>query len=240
MPDGSVVLVTAVGLVRADRLGCVHVIADVGVGANGAAVTAAGDFVVAHNGGVGRPDQKPGRILRVSSDGTVSTLVDDLATPNDITVAPDGSIIFTDPRENWFGEARLPGRVYRLSAGGALETLMTGLAYPNGVGLHSDGSVVVAESRTGWLWKAGLGRPLKRWARVGSGAPDGFAAHPDGRLFVCVFDECRIDVLDSSGRLTKSWATGSDTWPTNCCVSIDERHLYWTDSLGGRLLRVDL
>ena len=84
-------------------------IADTGGGANGAAPCADGGFLVTQNGGldfaaIGLFDDppvctpaRPG-LQRVAPDSRVEHLTPDpLQAPNDLVVAPDGTVFFTDP-----------------------------------------------------------------------------------------------------------------------------------------------
>ena len=87
-----------------------EVIADTGGGANGAALAADGGLLVTQNGGIDfsifemfadlpAPNYVQSGLQRVAPDGTVGYLTPDtLQMPNDLCVAPDGTVYFTDPR----------------------------------------------------------------------------------------------------------------------------------------------
>jgi gluconolactonase len=68
-----------------------------------------------------------------------------LNSPNDIAVAPDGAIWFTDPPYGLEGIDKSPlkeqsaDRVYRLAPDGTLTAEVSELAYPNGIAFSPDG-----------------------------------------------------------------------------------------------------
>ena len=100
-------------------------------------------------------------VVRERPDGTRETLAThwgdkELNSPNDVIVASDGSIIFTDPtygRMPGFGlereqELDFQG-VYRLPAGGGdLELLVDDFAQPNGLCFSSDESLLYINDTT--------------------------------------------------------------------------------------------
>lgn len=76
-----------------------------------------------------------GRVLSYKS-GEVNVMVDDLDEPDQVEIAPDGSL--------WITEDTRDGRLLRLKDG-ALETVLSGLRSPQGMAFGSDGSVWLAE-----------------------------------------------------------------------------------------------
>jgi len=76
-----------------------------------------------------------GRVLSYRS-GEVNVVVDDLDEPDQVEIAPDGSL--------WITEDTRAGRLLRLKDG-ALETVLSGLRSPQGMAFGSDGSVWLAE-----------------------------------------------------------------------------------------------
>ena len=76
-----------------------------------------------------------GRVLSYKS-GEVNVVVDDLDEPDQVEIAPDGSL--------WITEDTRDGRLLRLKDG-ALETVLSGLRSPQGMAFGSDGSVWLAE-----------------------------------------------------------------------------------------------
>lgn len=108
--------------------------------ANGLAVDSSGALLIA---------QHDGQVARRTQDGSVTSLASSyggkrLNSPNDLTVASDGTIYFTDPpygvdEEN--RELSFSG-VYRLSAGGDLTLLTKRFSRPNGICLSPDESTL--------------------------------------------------------------------------------------------------
>jgi len=76
-----------------------------------------------------------GRVLSFKG-GEVNVVVDDLDEPDQVEIAPDGSL--------WITEDTRDGRLLRLKDG-ALDTVLSGLRSPQGMAFGSDGSVWLAE-----------------------------------------------------------------------------------------------
>jgi gluconolactonase len=106
-------------------------------------------------------------VIRLEKDGSRTTLADRfegkrLNSPNDLIVARDGTVYFTDPSFGLEGTDNSPLReltfngVYRLRRNGQLDLLTRELERPNGLVLSPDESILyVANSGgdavTGWL-----------------------------------------------------------------------------------------
>lgn len=121
------------------------------------------------------------RVTRTEHDGSITVLIDrfdgkPLNAPNDVVVASDGAVWFTDPGygidgnyEGHRASAELPRRVYRLDPGSGRASVATeGLDRPNGLAFSPD------ETR---LYVAETGDPSQpdpvRHIRVFDVAPDG-------------------------------------------------------------------
>lgn len=76
-----------------------------------------------------------GRVLSFRN-GEVNVVVDDLDEPDQVEIAPDGSLWITEDVED--------GRLLRLN-NGALETVLSGLRSPQGMAFGADGSIWLAE-----------------------------------------------------------------------------------------------
>lgn len=106
--------------------------------ANGLAADSAGRLLLA---------QHDGKVGRLTEAGGVEPLVEEyegkrLNSPNDLTVAADGSIYFTDPPygvDKAERELDISG-VYRLAPDGTLTLLIDDLDYPNGLAFSPDES----------------------------------------------------------------------------------------------------
>lgn len=151
------------------------------------------------------------RVTRTEWDGTVTVLADGyrgkrLNSPNDVVVARDGSIWFTDPHygivtdyEGFRAEAELPCSVYRIDPGGGIEAVVTDMACPNGLAFSPD------ETR---LYVADTGRAFTDDPQhilvfdMASGRPR------EGRLFHKIAPGCADGVrVDSEGNL---WSSAGD------------------------------
>jgi len=161
------------------------------------------------------------RISRTESNGTLVTLVDRyegkrLNSPNDLVVAANGAVYFTDPpyglpRQREGKELDFQG-VYRLDPDGRLVLLVRDMVRPNGIGLSPDGktlyvtdtdrSLVRAFSlrADGSIESSRILATIKPWREGMQGAPDGMTLDVKGRLYIAgpggiwVFD-------DNGGRL---------------------------------------
>ena len=153
-------------------------------------------------------------ISRIEHDGSRTVLAADwrghrLNSPNDVIVARDGTVWFTDPTygidSDYEGE-RAPSEtggshVYRVRPGGPAEAVITDMVKPNGLALSPDER---------WLYVVDTGathvpdgpRHIRRFGVDAGGAVSGgevFAVCPAG-----LFDGIRFD---TAGRL---WASASD------------------------------
>ena len=129
-----------------------------GVGPNGIALDAEGRLLVCVYGSRS--------VIRIERDGTRTTLADRfegkrLNSPNDLVVARDGTVYFTDPSFGLEGTDNSPLReltfngVYRLKPNGQLDVLTREQERPNGLVLSPDERILyVANSGgvvTGWM-----------------------------------------------------------------------------------------
>lgn len=146
------------------------------------------------------------RVTRTERDGTITVLADayegrPLNSPNDVVVASDGSVWFTDPTFGINGEwegARAPAgqpttNVYRLRPDGVLEAAITELVNPNGLAFSPDErTLYVVEwrgtpDRSIWAYDVhrdgGVSRRTKVVDASDGGALDGFRVDADGNLW---------------------------------------------------------
>jgi gluconolactonase len=143
------------------------------------------------------------RVTRTEHDGSVTVLADrfdgrPLNAPNDVVVASDGVVWFSDPGygilsdyEGRQAALELPTAVYRLDpgSGGGPEPVIQDLERPNGlcfapgesrlyvVDSGSAGGIHVYDVAGGWV---GEGRPF---ADMGPGGSDGIRCDADGNLW---------------------------------------------------------
>lgn len=231
---------------------------------NGMCLGPDGSLLVANNGGLAPlsleelwAPEKPitGRIQRVTLDGQVSDVAVDLPgpppwRPNDLVLAPDGRVIFTDPdgweAHDWEAvaseEPPLEGRICAATLDGIVELLAVVPAFPNGLLFAPDGALLVAQTLTHRIlrfpWINGSLGESQIWAELPEHiGPDGLHWHED-RLYVAGSVGDEVLVLGESGKLEKTIQTGKGSDPTNLCVA---HGLLWvTLGLPGQLVTIDL
>jgi gluconolactonase len=99
---------------------------------------------------------EPGHVCRTEADGSLTTLASEyegrqLNAPNDLVVAADGSIYFTDTP--YLPSGRMEGYrgvgcygVYRIAPDGTLSLLIDNLDPPNGLAISNDGSQLFVDA----------------------------------------------------------------------------------------------
>ena len=144
------------------------------------------------------------RITRTEHSGTITVLADSyngkrLNSPNDVIVASNGAIWFTDPPfgiggyyEGEKAEQELPAAVYRLDPSGRLEVVEDAMPGPNGLAFSPDESILYvvasrASPREIWAYDVVDGRRLTNRRTLidagPGGTPDGFRVDVEGNLW---------------------------------------------------------
>ncbi len=221
-------------------------------GANGAALAADGSILVTQNGGMDFTNlpgvqgtlaksvpATPGLQL-ARPDGTVIYLADhDLHGPNDLAIAADGAVYFTDPGHWPPPSDREIGRVMVYERDGAVHPFASGFVYCNGIAFERDGTVVVVE-------RQGLQRVYADGSRewvietLGRGGGDGFCLDEAGRFYVACTIEHGIRVVEPDGSVADFWPIEGKGLCTNCCFGgTDLRTLFVADALPGNLVAFD-
>jgi gluconolactonase len=251
--DGTLVVTSVAGgaLYRVwPQEGRAEICAHTAGGANGAALAADGSILVTQNGGMdfsmlaGIFDAEaatsepttPGLQL-AQPDGTVTYLADDgFNAPNDLAVAENGDVFFTDPGHYPPPENELVGRVMIYERDTTVRTLAGGFYFCNGIAFDVDGHVVVVE-------RQGLQRVFDDGSRewlietLGRGAGDGFCFDAEGRAYVASTIEHGIRVIDRDGTVLDFLEIDGKGLTTNCCFGgADLRTLYATDAIPGRVV----
>jgi gluconolactonase len=251
-PDGTVVVTSVAGgaLYRAwpDELRA-EVCATTLGGANGAALAADGSILVTQNGGIDfshlpgvfgempkSPPTIPGLQL-ARPDGTVTYLADhDLHGPNDVAVAPNGDVYFTDPGHYPPPDVDLVGRVMIYARDGSVRVFADDFFFCNGIAFEPDGDIVVVE-------RQGLQRVhadgSREWVieSLGPGGGDGICVDADGRFYVASTIEHGIRVVEPDGTVADFWPIEGKGLCTNCCFGGPGlRTLFVADAIPGNLV----
>ncbi len=150
-------------------------------------------------------------VTRTEWDGSVTTLASTyqgkrLNSPNDVIVAKDGAIWFTDPHygimtdyEGFKAAEELPCSVYRLDPDGTLQAMITDMACPNGLCFSPDESrLYVADTGRQFtqdpqhimVFDMVQNRPKKGriFHKVNAGWSDGMRMDSDGNLWSSAAD----------------------------------------------------
>lgn len=143
------------------------------------------------------------RVTRTEYDGSRTVLADavdgvPLNAPNDVIVAPDGAVWFSDPGygiltdyEGRRAERQLPPAVYRVDPdSGAIERVLDDLTGPNGLCFSPDGTRLYVVDSSGpprgiQVYDVVEGRPLggRPFVDMRPGSSDGIRCDIDGRLW---------------------------------------------------------
>ena len=195
-------------------------------------------------------------VLRTEHNGSVTTLVSHvgnsrLNSPNDVVVATDGSIWFTDPpygilsnHEGYRADSELDGcYVYRLEPDtGRLDAIVTDMIHPNGLAFSPDESILyVSDTSAAVLGDDGQhhlraydierdGQTLRAvngrvFAEIEPGLPDGFRLDEFGNLYTSSLDAIQVFAPDRTliGRIPVPEKI------SNCCFGgPDRRTLFIT------------
>jgi gluconolactonase len=193
-------------------------------------------------------------VVRTELDGSVTTLVSHyngarLNSPNDLVVAADHSIWFSDPpygilsnNEGYKADSEQPGcYVYRFDpASNEIYPVITDMIYPNGLAFSADESVLyVSDSSEDPLGDAGHhhlraydieqvdGKPTttngRLFTEIRPGIPDGFRVDTHGNLYISSLDAIQVYAPDGTriGRIAVPERIG------NCCFGgVDGRTLF--------------
>ena len=215
---------------------------ETGGGPNGLAEGPGGLIYVAQNGSATIPSRSPRPAsagLQTIDGDAVHDLLAIGHAPNDLVVAPDGRVWFTDPVSGGSGSRIL---VYD-PATGDVTVAVTDAVFPNGLAFGPDpGELYVADSETDEIlrYRIGDGGPPYRkevFACSPGSNPDGIAFDAEGNLYVAAFGTDDVQIFDPSGRLTRRLSTGEGSRPTNLCFAGPELdRLVVTLAKGGRVV----
>ncbi len=171
------------------------------------------------------------RISRLEKDGSLRVLAAEYEDqrfnrPNDVAVAADGTIYFTDPPQG-----ALPASVYRIHPDLRVERIAADLRFPNGIALSRDGNMLyVADTENHEIRRYELkldGRVTPYLPAIPAASPDGLAVTSDGHIYVAEFGARQVVLLSPDGQRRREIPIPEQR-VRNCALSPDETVLYVT------------
>lgn len=198
-------------------------------------------------------DGQNGLMLFDPAKGTVEPyLTRDLLEPflglNDLTVAKNGDVYFTDMGLS--GLQNPNGRLYRLRADGRLECLLDNVPSPNGLVLNQAETVLyLAVTRANAVWKCpimpdGSLRKVGVFVQLsgGTSGPDGLAIDAEDNLLVCHNGFGAVWMFSAVlGEPILRINSPRGIYTTNCAFGgAGNRTLFITESKSGTVLRAEL
>jgi gluconolactonase len=197
-----------------------------------------------HAGRVWLAESLEPRVMTVALDGSTDTVFDrcagrELLWPNDLCFGPDGALYLTDSGvavselltaggiNPAFRTLSYRGGVYRWDLGsGNGRVIDVDLRFANGIAFGPDGMLYVSESVGGNIYRYRVSSehperelfanvidpadPVETWH-----GPDGMAFSTDGRLWVTVFGQGQVAVVEPSGEIGDRLRLAG-RMPTNC------------------------
>jgi sugar lactone lactonase YvrE len=169
---------------------------------------------------------------------TVYAHEDAMSQPNDLAIAPDGTLYASDP--DW---DKGTGRVWRIDAAGKVHLAADGLGTANGIEVSPDGKTLyVNESKQRNVWAFAVGRDgalsdkrlLKKFDDHGF---DGMRCDVDGNLYITRYGKGTVAVLSPGGKLLREIDVLGPS-PSNLCFGgPDGRTVYVTEVSKRRLVQ---
>jgi gluconolactonase len=193
-------------------------------GANGLAIDAAGQLVICQG--------ELGRVARLDQGGSLTALAEEydgkrFNKPNDLWIAPNGGIYFSDPLYGRGTKAQDGEHVYYIPPDGKpVIRVADDLVRPNGLVGSADGKTLyITDHGAGKTYRYvvqsdGTLADKAPFADIGA---DGLALDSGGNLYLA---EQGIVMLDSTGRRVRSFETPEA--PTNVCLVNNESKLFVT------------
>jgi gluconolactonase len=165
---------------------------------------------------------------------------------NDLTLHPDGSVLFTDQGQTGLHDPT--GRVWRWWPDGRLERLISNAPSPNGLVLNQPKThLYVAVTRAAQIWmlalrKDSLVSKVQCFTQLPGGrtGPDGLAVDQYDRLFVCDPGHGCVWVLNADAEPCFRIVSCAGRVLTNCALTPDGSTLVVTDAATQSILACDV
>jgi len=222
-------------------------------------------LAVDRTGAIWVADIRPPALIRLTMDGKFERILTEcqgepFLFPNDLCFGPDGALYLTDSgiltdefapggviRPDW-ADLKMDGRVYRVDPHTMkIEKLDSGLKFVNGIAFSADQNLYINDTVTGMVyrypWKNGkLTGPLEDFGSVLDPSkpalfkgPDGMAFDTKGKLYVAVYAQGDVTVLDKDGGVIERIQTPGNL-PTNVCFGLfGQKKIYVTEYELGRV-----
>ena len=226
-------------------------------------------LAVDKNGFIWVAESRVPSLLKVSMTGEVEVILTSCGDeaflfPNDLCFGPDGYLYFTDSgifiddfapggkiRPD-YDKAVCDGRIYRVHPQTKeVIKIDTGIRFTNGIAFGNDGYLYANETLTGDVFryrvekdKVGkrelFGNVIDPAAAPGYKGPDGMAFGEDGLLYVTVFGQGDITVLDRNGQVAERIKTKGMN-PTNVAFALPgKKQIHVTEYEFGTMERFDV
>jgi gluconolactonase len=230
---------------------------------NGLAVDQYGAIWVAES-------RNPPSLQRVSVDGQVEVFLaecrgEPFLFPNDLAIGPDEKLYMTDSGilyEDFlinnevrpdYRTAKMNGKVYAIDVRSkTINVVDTGLQFANGIAFGPGGDLYVTETATGMVYRyrqehgtivgdrEPFGNVIDPDKPDGWCGPDGMAFGANGFLYVAVYGQGDVTVLDRNGSAVQR-IDAKGIHPTNVAFGADgEKRIYVTEIEKGVLLALDV
>ncbi|MEX2148590.1 MAG: SMP-30/gluconolactonase/LRE family protein [Steroidobacteraceae bacterium] len=209
-------------------------------------------------------------LLRMSLDGQYEIVADACEGKpflflNDLVLAGNGDVYLTDSGIEIeevapggqlnpdYRKLRYDGRIYRIDAATRdVECVDRGFVFTNGIAFGPDGRLYVAETLSGNIYRYDFGGGRVRGQRQLFGnvierfdpaelkGPDGMKFGADGNLYVCVFGQGDVTVLDREGTVLRRIKV-EGSMPTNLAFGPKgEKKIYVTEVETGSVQVIDV
>jgi gluconolactonase len=202
------------------------------------------------DGRIAVADYRQGILSLDPGSGTITPIVsryrsERLKGPNDLIVARNGDIYFTDQGQTGLHDPT--GRVFRLRANGQMDCILSNGPSPNGLVLTPDEKFLfVAMTRDNSVWRLpvlpdGTTMKVGRFSQYfGTIGPDGMAVDSESNVFVAHASLGSIFVHNPHGELIARIASCRGRMVTNLAFGgPDRKTIFITESETGSVLAAD-